>query len=185
MPGSTRSPTNCLAPPANGADRSRMPGGPSRGSSTAYGRGSRGVTCRNASTPGRLCTAGTTGWPPTAPGTWPWNVYWPGPTLKVWWIDLCRWTRRSTAPISTPRTSHATQGDPLNYNNLLTEPPDHAVGPSRGWLSTKIHALVDGADMSLVMLISAGQRGDCPMLIPLLEHGCAPRRGGPAAGPVR
>ncbi|GAA4173883.1 hypothetical protein GCM10022287_16960 [Gryllotalpicola koreensis] len=34
--------------------------------------------------------------------------------------------------------------DLLNYTNLLTEPPDHAIGRSRGGLSTKIHHLVDG-----------------------------------------
>ena len=32
----------------------------------------------------------------------------------------------------------------MNYKNLGEEPPDHAVGRSRGGLSTKIHQLCDG-----------------------------------------
>lgn len=63
----------------------------------------------------------------------------------------------------------------MNYNNLLTEPDDHAVGRSRGGLSTKIHALVDGSGMPLVMLLSAGHKGDCPVLIPLLQRLRVPR----------
>ncbi|WP_199906015.1 transposase [Corynebacterium yudongzhengii] len=57
-----------------------------------------------------------------------------------------------------------------NYNNLLAEPPDHAVGRSRGGLSTKVHALVDGHGMPLTMIVTAGHRGDCPVLIPLLKR---------------
>lgn len=57
-----------------------------------------------------------------------------------------------------------------NYNNPLAEPPDHAVGRSRGGLSTKVHALVDGHGMPLTMIVTAGHRGDCPVLIPLLKR---------------
>nr|WP_245190265.1 IS5 family transposase [Leucobacter exalbidus] len=56
-----------------------------------------------------------------------------------------------------------------NYKNLLTEPLDHAVGRSRGGLSTKIHQLVDGNGLPLVTVCTAGQDGDSPMLLPLLE----------------
>ena len=41
---------------------------------------------------------------------------------------------------SLPRTT----GGCSNYMNLFAEPDDHAFGRSRGGLSTKIHALVDG-----------------------------------------
>lgn len=50
------------------------------------------------------------------------------------------------------------------------EPPDHAVGRSRGGLSTKIHQLVDGNGLPLVTLVSAGQAGDSPMFMPLMSH---------------
>jgi putative transposase len=46
--------------------------------------------------------------------------------------------------------------------NLFAEPDDHAIGRSRGGLSTKIHALVDGKGRSLV-LVAPGQGGDAPM----------------------
>jgi len=44
------------------------------------------------------------------------------------------------------------------------EPVDHALGRSRGGLSTKIHQLVDGAGRPLVIALTAGQAGDSPML---------------------
>lgn len=44
-----------------------------------------------------------------------------------------------------------------NYKNLRTEPPDRAVGRSRGGLSTKIHELVDGHGLLLVVLVGAGR----------------------------
>ncbi|TFH98243.1 IS5 family transposase, partial [Micrococcus flavus] len=57
-----------------------------------------------------------------------------------------------------------------NYRNLREEPADHGIGRSRGGLSTKIHQLVDGAGLPLVSLITPGQAGDSPMLLPLLEQ---------------
>ncbi|WP_307383853.1 MULTISPECIES: IS5 family transposase [Microbacterium] len=57
-----------------------------------------------------------------------------------------------------------------NYTNLTVEPPDHGIGRSRGGLSTKIHQLVDGNGFPLVTVITPGQAGDSPMLIPMLEQ---------------
>jgi hypothetical protein len=54
-----------------------------------------------------------------------------------------------------------------NYTNSA-EPPDHALGRSRGGLSTKIHQLVDGTGLPLVIACTPGQAGDSPMLLPLL-----------------
>lgn len=54
--------------------------------------------------------------------------------------------------------------------NLGVEPPDHAIGRSRGGLSTKLHHLVDGHGLPLVIAVTPGQSGDSPMLLPLLEH---------------
>lgn len=72
-------------------------------------------------------------------------------------------------PTSTAPTSRATQGDLPDDKNLLEEPPDHAIGKSRGGLSTKIHSLVDGNQRPLVMLIGPGQAGDSPMFENLLD----------------
>lgn len=73
--------------------------------------------------------------------------------------------------ISTARTCRdppPPQGDSSRYKNLLDEPDDHAVGRSRGGLSTKIHHLCDGKTTPLVILLTAGQSGDSPMFTPLL-----------------
>ena len=72
-------------------------------------------------------------------------------------------------PTSTARTCPAARGDLSNDKNLLEEPPDHAIGRSRGGLSTKIHALVDGNKRPLVILLGPGQGGDSPMFKNLLD----------------
>ena len=66
-----------------------------------------------------------------------------------------------------------TRGALANDKNLANEPPDHALGRSRGGLSTKIHALTDRFCCPLTVLLSPGQAGDNPYLLPLLEahHG--------------
>lgn len=77
---------------------------------------------------------------------------------------------------STNITRHT--GDGSKYTNPRVEPPDQAIGRSRGGLSTKVHRLVDGHGLPLVVLISAGQSGDCPAFAHLLEHLRVPRIGG-------
>lgn len=75
-----------------------------------------------------------------------------------------------------PATASA-QGAEPSYTNLLEEPPDHAIGRSRGGLSTKIHQLVDGRGRPLVIAVTPGQAGDSPMLRTLLTQLAVPRRG--------
>lgn len=53
---------------------------------------------------------------------------------------------------------------------LGVEPPDHAVGRSRGGLSMRIHQLVDGNGLPLVILLTAGQTGDSLMFLPLMQQ---------------
>ena len=72
--------------------------------------------------------------------------------------------------ISTPPTSPATQGAGSNYKNPRCEPPYHGIGRSRGGLTSKIHHLVDGSGRPLVVLVSAGQSHDAPILEHLLSH---------------
>ena len=48
------------------------------------------------------------------------------------------------------------------------EPVDHALGRSRGGWTTKIHALTDTRCAPVTLLLSAGQDGDNPMLLPVL-----------------
>jgi transposase len=67
------------------------------------------------------------------------------------------------------------------------EPLDHAIGRSRGGLSTKIHQFVDGLGRPLVMVITAGQAGDSPVLKHLLKevHVARIRDGRPGPGRPR
>ena len=55
------------------------------------------------------------------------------------------------------------------------EPADHALGRSRGGLTTKIHALTDQASCPVTVGLTAGQAGDNPQLIPLLDAHTAAR----------
>ena len=50
----------------------------------------------------------------------------------------------------------------------MAEPSDHAIGRSRGGLTTKVHALTDGRGRALVMLLTAGNVNDTTMFAPLL-----------------
>ena len=70
---------------------------------------------------------------------------------------------------------------------LREEPPDHAIGRSRGGLSTKIHHLCDGNMRPLVMLLGPGQGGDSPMFEHVIDSLSVPRVGSgrPRTTPVR
>lgn len=74
-------------------------------------------------------------------------------------------------PTSTPPAPPARHtGGQSNYTKYPDEPDDHAIGRSRGGLTTKIHALSDQSCSPVTVVLSAGQAGDNPMLWPLLEE---------------
>ena len=91
---------------------------------------------------------------------------------------------RSTRPqrgfISTARPLRGlwaglapTQGAGSNYKDpgaRAVEPGDHAIGRSRGGLTTKTHALVDGNGLPLVIAVTPGQANDSPALPKLLAE---------------
>ncbi len=51
---------------------------------------------------------------------------------------------------------------------MISEPADHAIGRSRGGLTTKVHALTEGSGRVLVVLLTAGNINDTTMFAPLL-----------------
>ncbi|MFI9115205.1 IS5 family transposase [Streptomyces venezuelae] len=57
------------------------------------------------------------------------------------------------------------------------EPPDHALGRSRGGLTSRIHLTVEQRQKPLSVVITAGQRGDSPQFEPVLEAIRVPRLG--------
>jgi transposase len=65
------------------------------------------------------------------------------------------------------------QGALSNYKKAPDEPDDHAIGRSRGGLTTKIHALTDQREAPVAVRLTAGQAGDNPQLAPLLDDHAA------------
>lgn len=55
------------------------------------------------------------------------------------------------------------------------EPADHAVGRSRGGLTTKAHLATDGNGRGLAVLLSGGQVNDSPMMPAVLDAIAVPR----------
>ncbi|MFD9766875.1 IS5 family transposase [[Kitasatospora] papulosa] len=55
------------------------------------------------------------------------------------------------------------------------EPADHAIGRSRGGLTTKIHLAADGNCQPLAFMVTAGQAGDAPAFIDVMARIRIPR----------
>jgi transposase len=101
----------------------------------------------------------------------------------------------ATAPGPVPDPDGHPGGAGSNYKNLpadrprhrskpaVAEPVDHAIGRSRGGLTTKIHLLADGGGRPLVPLLTAGNVNDTLMFAPLLEALRVARPGAPAQPP--
>ncbi|MGP3982918.1 transposase [Streptomyces sp. KR80] len=98
------------------------------------------------------------------------------PTPMRTWTGPSRWIPRSCALIST-RPGPA-KGAPAG------EPADHAIGRSRGGLTTKIHLAADGRCRPLAFHLTAGQAGDAPTFTGVMARLRVPRRRGrPRARP--
>ncbi|MEU8772174.1 IS5 family transposase [Streptomyces griseus] len=69
---------------------------------------------------------------------------------------------------------------------VASEPADHAIGRSRGGLTTKIHLAVDSSFQVLAAVVTAGQRGDAPLFTEVMNRIRVPRPGGgrPRTRPV-
>ncbi|GAA3586598.1 hypothetical protein GCM10022198_07560 [Klugiella xanthotipulae] len=63
-------------------------------------------------------------------------------------------------------------GDSWNtiYKNFGDEPPDHAIGLSRGGLTTKTRSVADGTGRALVFIFTSGQVTDATMLPAMLKE---------------
>ncbi len=57
-------------------------------------------------------------------------------------------------------------------------PDDHALGRSRGGLTTKIHLAVDASSHALATVVTAGQRADAPVFAEVMARIRVPRIGG-------
>ena len=68
------------------------------------------------------------------------------------------------------RPSRGTQGAGSNYKKFGDEPPDHAIGRSRGGLTTKNHLVSDGKGRALAFVLTPGQAADTSMLADTLDQ---------------
>jgi hypothetical protein len=73
---------------------------------------------------------------------------------------------------------------PVRTGKGIVHPPDQALGRSRGGLTTKLHLRVEGGGRPLVVLATAGQRHEAPLLPALLDAGVV-KRSGPDGRPGR
>jgi hypothetical protein len=78
-----------------------------------------------------------------------------------------RATRRATDAARHTSTADQTDDD-CRPKPGFGEPADHAIGRFRGGLTTKVHALSDGAGRLLVVLLTAGSVHGSPMFAQLL-----------------
>ena len=153
------------------------------------GVSARGGTCPKISGRGRRCGNGITAGP------------WMAPTMRCsqrspplsgsrsgWWRisrGCFRWIRRACGRIDIARALVPTRlprGALSIYQNAADEPADHAIGRSRGGLTTKIHALTDQRQAPVTIRLTAGQAGDNPQLVPLLDAHAAACGGNRTSG---
>jgi putative transposase len=93
----------------------------------------------------------------------------PARMLRASWTGWSRRTQRSCGLISIPLVHPPLGARGARSNDKIPEPADHAIGRSRGGLTTKVHALADAGIRPVALLLSAGQAGDNPRLVPLLD----------------
>ena len=104
----------------------------------------------------------------------------------ICWMSA--WTPRSPGRTSTrpaPGKEGDLQAEPPG--GVRTEPADHALGRSRGGLTTKLHLGCEQGQRPLSIVLTAGQRGDSPQFGVVLDGIRVPRlhRGRPRTRPDR
>lgn len=50
------------------------------------------------------------------------------------------------------------------------EPPEHALGYSRGGFGTKVHLLIESHGIVVGIYLTGGQRNECKAFAPLMDH---------------
>ncbi|WP_436844738.1 IS5 family transposase [Streptomyces longwoodensis] len=78
---------------------------------------------------------------------------------------------------STVVRAHQHAAGALKKGRPTAEPVDHALGRSRGGLSTKVHLAADGRARPLAFTVTAGQAGDAPAFETVMSRIRVPRSG--------
>ena len=95
----------------------------------------------------------------------------------TWDISVDSGTARAHQHAAGARRNGSAQKEPPAGTGG-PEPADHALGRSRGGLTSKFHLAVEQGQKPLAIIVTAGQRGDSPQFIPVLEKIRVPRPGG-------
>ncbi|WP_407078239.1 transposase [Streptomyces sp. NPDC001642] len=95
--------------------------------------------------------------------------------LIVWEVNVDSTICRAHQHVAGARKAGREQKGPPG--GVVTEPDDHGLGRSRGGWTTKIHLACEQGQKPLSLLITAGQRGDSPQFVPVLEAIRVPRSG--------
>jgi transposase len=96
--------------------------------------------------------------------------------LITWDVSVDSTIARAHQHAAGARRSPSQQQEPPG--GIGVEPADHALGRSRGGLTTKLHLACEQGQKPLSMLLTAGQRGDSPQFVPVLEGIRVPRPSG-------
>ena len=94
--------------------------------------------------------------------------------LIDWTVSVDSTINRAHSHAAGARRHPETQAEPP-----VGEPADHALGRSRGGLSTKVHLAAEQGRKTLATALTAGQAADSPQLTVVLGRIRVPRRSGP------
>lgn len=93
-----------------------------------------------------------------------------------WSVSVDSTTSRAHQHAAGARRNRHTQKE--SPGGVQVEPADHALGRSRGGLSTKTHLACEQGRKVLALVVTAGHRGDSPQFIPVLGKIRVTRPGG-------
>jgi transposase len=85
----------------------------------------------------------------------------------TWDVSVDSMTSRAHQHAAGARRDGHLQKEPPG-GDFHDEPADHALGRSRGGLTTKTHLACEQGQKPMAWTVTAGQRGDSPQLIPVL-----------------
>lgn len=97
------------------------------------------------------------------------------PGLITWDVSVDSTIARAHQHTAGARRHPGLQQEPPG--GLSIEPEDHALGRSRGGLTTKIHLVCEQSQKMLSLVVTAGQRGDSPQFQTVLDGINVPRIG--------
>lgn len=105
--------------------------------------------------------------------------------LIIWEVNVDSTICRAHQHAAGARSDGRAQKEPPGGINV--EPDDHGLGRSRGGFTTKIHLACEQGQRPLSLLVTAGQRGDSPQFVAVLEGIRVPRGGAgrPRVRPLR